>query len=142
MRFSNLLTLLAATSAFALNFKRDFQLSQLGQILKAAKDGQVDTDNQDAAEALECIGIITTMMDKCFGVSMTSMENMDDITSKFDEKTCSTINSNECQTLLKDNSGKCGDSLSSMLPAMNLYCITDENGKLCPISVAIQKQAN
>jgi len=61
MKITNLLTLLAATSAFALNFKRDDQLNQLEQILGAAQSQQntQGSGNMDAASAFACLGTLT-----------------------------------------------------------------------------------
>jgi len=133
MKFVNLLTLLAATSAFALNFKREDQLEQL---LGSAQGEQGD-DTAELAEFMECLSVLSDFMEKCYGVSIKSFEEFQEASNK--KTDCKLINSNECQNLLKDpNSGKCGGTLSSLTPSMNLYCATDENGEICPFSKIMQ----
>jgi len=70
MRFVNLLTLLAATSAFALNFKREEQLEQLGQVLGAAQSEKASNKEAEAAQAFACLGILTSFLDKYYGIPM------------------------------------------------------------------------
>lgn len=140
MRFVNLLTLLAATSAFALNLKGEEQLEQLGQVLGAAQSEKASNKEAEAAQAFACLGILTSFLDKCYGIPMNdkTQENLNAATSNID---CKLINTNECQAALKDiSTGKCGgEKLTKVTPIMNMLCATDEKGNACPFSETFQK---
>jgi len=136
MKFSNLLTLLAVTSAFALNSKRDDQSEQLGQ---TATQGEQANDGMASDEFYKCLSVLSNMTEKCYGTPIKTYEDFEK-TNKM-ELDCKMVNSNECQTVLKDNSsGECGLALSSITPSMSLYCATNEKGDICPFSQAMQKK--
>jgi len=134
MKFANLLTLLAATSAFALNFKRDDQITQA----LAAAQGEQGDGTAELMEVMQCLSTISNMMEKCYGTPVKTMEDFQKVSEQ--KVDCKLINSNECQTVLKEtSSGSCGGTLSSITPYMNIYCITDEKGDLCPLSKLMQE---
>jgi len=142
MRFTNLLTLLAATSALALNFKRDEQLNQLENILGEAQSQQSKQSgsNMDPATAFACMGILTSFLDKCYGVAMNekTIENLEVAVKNVD---CKKISSDGCQSAMKElSNSKCSnEDLDSSMPYYNMVCAVDENGNPCPISESFQK---
>jgi len=139
MKFTSLLTLLAATSALALNFKRDEQLNQLGQAL-GTQGGQAGNKEAEAAQSFACLGNLTIFLDKCYGVPLNekTMENLNAASTNID---CKLINSNECQAALKAlSSSKCGDqSFDKVTQSLDMLCAIDENGNACPFSETLRK---
>jgi len=171
MRFTNLLTLLAATSALAFNFKRDEmedQLQKLGQTLDAqggdieklgqaldAQGGDIEKLGQaldpqgDLGNLTENLNIPTSgssnVSDECSKI-------MDDINNKCladskavtqgDEDGCKTFNSNECQSVLKQDISSCSNEnaiiIETIVGTLKTGCATDEKGVICPFSKKIQ----
>ncbi len=124
MRFTNLLTLLAATSALALNFKRQDGTEALNELLQGTGGNE-----GDVVGCMEILAGIT----KCIPTEE----------DKTLEAQCKKIKSDECQTALKSDFSKCGgEEVGKQLEVVTTfdsYCATDESGKYCSFA---EKLAN
>jgi len=122
MRFTNLLTLLAATTALALKFKRDNQLTNVNGI------------NIPTSTSKECAEVSKAIV-TCFGDGTN--------VGQTDEEACNRYNTKECQSVVDQDYSVCGAEIGALYDATidlsNVVCATDENGKFCPHSLKIQK---
>jgi len=141
MKFTNLLTLLAATSALALNFKRDEiedQLGNLGQALDTQGELENITNNSDMP-----ITIPTKVDDKCSKIVEDVIINC--LTYKTDDEKCIKFNTNECQSALKEDIGSCGDPVITYEASISIFktiCATDEKGNICPFAKKLQDNSD
>jgi len=124
MRFTNLLTLLAATSAFALKFKRDDQLGKLQGL------------NIPVIPSKECAEVSKAIV-TCFGDGTNDNQT--------DEEACKRFNSKECQSVVDQDYSVCADVgalYDATIDLSKVVCATDEKGNFCPHSKKIQKSPN
>jgi len=152
MRFTNLLTLLAASSALALKFKRDDQLEKIGQMLESTQNDQTTAGSQISQEEMmenmygemfgeafgskECIELSTNMGKLCYGTTENTVTKSK---PKSDEESCKRFNTKECQAIL-DDIVKCGDAMNALRTSIKMVCSVDEKGNLCPIAKSEQEQ--
>jgi hypothetical protein len=151
MRFSNLITLLAASSALAYTVKRDEfedEAQNLAQVADAATvEGGIDTAEDNPTDPFaqyktdECEPFASDI-EKCFGVEDKSANEVckefscDTSEPGYDE-ICTQFNSQECQEVIKKDLSAC-IPFNINVASYRLTCTRDEKGEYCPISVLQQ----
>jgi len=136
MRFTNLLTLLAATSSLAYTIKRDDLMDSVNE------STQIDTQATDSSNINDILNVngspnLNNITPECVNL----VKNFNICFNGFDESSanqeaCNRYNSNECKDLLKQDINACGPELSitygAILSTLKAGCGKDEKGNNCP----------
>jgi len=159
MRFTKLLTLLAATSAFAYNLKRDEfedEAQKLGQVFDGVNTDEIENAANDYASKIEDAAanaapvdasnnapIDTTGMggdlasEACVNLTTEIIKCLGNASEKkSNDEACNQFNSDECKTFLKGDFSACSgfEIYGITLASLKLSCGKDESGNYCPIS--------
>jgi len=152
MKFTNLLTLLAATSALAHHLKRD-EFDDEAQKLGPLYDGVNTEEFENAANAADSFkplgdaptdaAINNSENDNCPNLSLRVMECLGKIVGKPIEEACNLFESDEgCQAVVKEDFSACFDKSlinATLYTGLRGTCIKDENGNYCPLAKAQQE---
>jgi len=134
MRFTNLLTLLAATSSLAYTIKREELMDSLNdstQVETQVTDspnlnGSPDLNGTPNLNTPEC-GKLIMSFNNCFGGVTEDTSN---------QEACNRYSSNECQNFLKQDINACGEEIkntySAITSVLKANCSKDEKGNNCP----------
>jgi len=153
MKFTNLFTLLVASSALAYNIpmKRDeFQdeVQKIGQAYDAANFDQIANDLQNGklpTDTLTGNQAADNSNDNCTTL-MKEIEKCVPSNPEADVKgVCKMINNEECKAILKKDISSCNGIdllLHSAYFSAKIGCAVDENGKYCPLAVAFQDNSS
>jgi len=131
MRFTNLLTLLAATSSLAYTIKRD-------DLMDSVNDStQIDTQatgSSDTNVIPDLNGLTPECLEFVMKFNMVCFNGLDE--GATNQETCNKYNSNECKELLKQDLNSCGAEMNvkygAIISLLKTGCSKDEKGNNCP----------
>ena len=165
MRFTNLLTLLAASSALAYNVKRDAfddEAQKLGQLADSASPEQLDNTTNDVfnlakatnatyfSEPINDVPLDDSVLgpsngdEQCLKSSYAALACLRSVNNKPKNEVCKIYESNEdCQSVAKEDLNLCIDIIKMnviIFDQVRAICLKDENGNFCPVAKSLQEE--